>query len=269
MPEMPSRILALRNDPDTTVDQLVAVVEEDISLSTQILRYTNASIFATREQVVSLKDAIFRVLDYETVLHLSLGYARGRIFKLPAKGPLGQAQFWQHASYTATLVQHLAQAMPQQCRPKPGMAYLTGLLHDIGYLALNLFFKNEHAWLNKMIEANPEQPVIAMEKRLLGVSHNELGAWLMQAWRMPAELLITIEHHHELDYQGPHIEYALLLNLSERLLKMHNMSDADNDEIPPQILEQLGLEEEQVYLVMDDVLTGGETLKEMANAFSA
>ena len=269
MPEMPSRILALRNNPNSTVDQLVALVELDLSLSAQILRYANSSIFATRETVVSLKDAIFRVLGYETVLHISLGYSLGRVFKLPEKGPLGQQNFWQHASYSGALVQHLANAMPRQRRPKPGIAYLAGLLHDIGFLALNLFFKNEHAWMNKMIEANPGQSILEMEKRLLGVSHNELGAWLMQAWKMPAELVTTVEHHHNLAYQGPHAVYAQLTNLSERLLKMHSMSDADTDEIPPELLESLGLEEEQVFLIMDEVLTGGETLKEMAHAISA
>jgi len=269
MPDMPSQILTLRNDPNSTVDQLVALVEQDVSLSAQILRYANSSIFATTETVVSLKDAIFRVLGFETVLHLSLGYALGRVFKLPEKGPLGQTQFWQHATYTAALVQHLANALPRQRRPKPGIAYLAGLLHDIGFLVLNLFFKNEHAWLNKMIEANADQSVLDMEKRLLGVSHSELGAWLMQAWRMPAELIITVEHHHNLDYDGPHAEYVLLLNLTERLLKMHNMSDADTDEIPPELLERLGLEEEEVFLIMDNVLTGGETLKEMAHAICA
>jgi HD-like signal output (HDOD) protein len=269
MPAMPSQILALRNDPNSTVDQLVALVEQDVSLSAQILRYANSSIFATTEKVISLKDAIFRVLGFETVLHLSLGYALGRVFKLPEKGPLGQIHFWQHATYSAALVQHLANAMPRQKRPKPGIAYLAGLLHDVGFLVLNLFFKNEHAWLNKMIEANADQPILDMEKRLLGVSHSELGAWLMQAWRMPAELIITVEHHHNLDYYGPHADYALLLNLTERLLKMHGMADTDSDEIPPELLERLGLEEEQVFLIMDNVLTGGETLKAMAHAISA
>ncbi len=269
MPDMPSRILALRNNPSSTVDQLVDLVEQDLALSAQILRYANSSIFATHEKVISLKDAIFRVLGYETVLHLSLGYALGRVFKLPEKGPLGQLHFWRHATYTAALVQHLANAMPRQRRPKPGIAYLAGLLHDIGFLTLNLFFKNEHAWLNKMIAANPDQSVLQIEKRLLGVTHNELGAWLMQAWRMPDELIISVEQHHNLDYHGSHAVYVRLLNLSERLLKMHNMSDADSDEIPPELLEYLGLEEEQVFLIMDEVLTGGDTLKEMAHALTA
>ena len=269
MPDMPRRILAIRDDPESTVDDLVAIVETDMSLSAQIIRYSNSAIFNNVDPVISLKDAIFRVLGYETVLHLSLGYALGRVFKLPESGPLGQEDFWKHATYSAALAQQLSTAMPRNIRPKPGLAYLAGLLHDIGFLALNLFFENEHAWLNKMIAANPDTSLLQTEKRILGTTHNELGGWLMQAWNMPEELTISVAEHHNPDYDGLHAEYANLLNLTERLLKMHNMSDADTDEIPNELLEKLGLNEEDVFEITDEVLQGGETLNAMAGSVSA
>lgn len=269
MPDMPSRILEIRNNPDSTVDDLVAIIETDLSLSAQIIRYSNSAMFNNIDPVTSLKDSIFRVLGYETVLHLSLGYALGRVFKLPENGPLGRENFWKHATYTAALAQHLASAMPRNIRPKPGIAYLAGLLHDIGFLVVNLFSKNEYAWLNKMIVANPDASILDTEKRLLGTTHSELGAWLMEAWEMPAELSTTVAEHHNLSYDGVHAEYANLINLTERLLKMHGMSDSDTDEIPDELLAKLGLSEEEIFEITDEVLQGGDTLKEMAVAVSA
>lgn len=268
MPDMPAKLLALRNNPASTVDDMVAIIENDPSLTAQILRYSSSAIYSHHAQAVSLKDAIFRVMGYETVLHLSLGYALGRVFKLPEKGPLGNEFFWQHASFSAALAQQLSQAMPRARRPKPGMAYLAGLLHDIGFLVLNMFFRNEYAWLNKILLANPAQSVVDVEQRLLGVTHNELGAWLLRAWNIPPELLCAVEHHHNLNHTGPYAEYAHLLNLTERLLKMHGMSDAASDEIPPELLTKLGLDEEEVYVIMDSVLQAGGTFKEMARAVS-
>jgi len=264
MPDMPSRILAIRNNPSSTVEDLVNIIENDVSLSAQIIRYSNSAIFNLGEPVTTLKDAIFRVLGYETVLHFSLGYALGRVFKLPLTGPLGHENFWQHSTYSAALVQQLGAAMPRSKQPQPGLAYLCGLLHDIGFLVLNLFFRNEHDWLNKMLSANPEKSILEMEQRLLGASHTEIGNWLMQAWNMPAEICVTVAQHHNLAYAGPCSEYALLVNLSERLLKMHGMSDSDTDDIPAELLAKLGLDEEQVFEITDEVLQGGETLKEMA-----
>ena len=269
MPDMPSRILAIRNNPNSTVEDLVDIIEKDVSLSAQIMRYSNAAIFNLGEPVVSLKDAIFRVLGYETVLHFSLGYALGRVFKLPQTGPLGHENFWQHSTYSAALVQQLGAAMPTSKRPQPGLTYLCGLLHDIGFLVLNLFFRNEYAWLNKMISASPDKSILETEQRLLGASHMEIGYWLMEAWNMPEEICVTVAQHHNLNYLGPYSEYALLVNLSERLLKMHGMSDSDTDDIPSKLLARLGLDEEQVLVITDEVLQGGDTFKEMAVSVSA
>lgn len=265
LPVMPARILALHNNPESTVNDLVNLIETDLFLSAQVIRYANSTMFATDKPIISLKDAIFRVLGYETVLHMSLGYALGRTFKLPVSGPLGQEKFWEHAVYSATLMHRLSLAIPQNARPKPGMAYLSGLLHDIGFLVLNLFFRDEHAWLNKLLQNSPEKSVATIETQLLGISHTELGAGLMKHWSMPVEMITAIEHHHNLTYNGTGANYSQLMNLTERLMKMHNMSDADTDEIPDSLLEKLHLNEENVFLIMDEVLQGGNTIKAMAN----
>lgn len=269
MPEMPRKILAIRNNPNSSIDDLVEIIEQDLVLSAQILRYANSALFRNNEAVNSLKDAIFRVLGYETVLHLSLGYALGRVFRLPENGPLGHEQFWRHSTFSAALCQQLAAAMPRQLRPKPGLAYLAGLLHDIGFLVLHMLFKNEHTWLNKMITANPDRSILEMEQRLLGIDHSELGYWLTHQWGLPEELCVTVQQHHNPAYDGPHAEYARLLNLSERLLKTHGMSDATSDELPAELLQVLGLEEEEVIEITDEVLQGGATLNEMAGGISA
>ncbi len=266
MPEMPAKILALRNNPSGTVDDLTEIIEKDPSLAAQIMRYANSAMFNHHSPAESIKDAIFRILGYETVLHITLGYALGKAFKLPMNGPLGNDSFWQHATFSAALAQQLAQAIPKAQRPKPGLAYLAGLLHDSGFLVLHLFFRNEYTWLNKMLQANPNQSIVEMETRMLGMSHNELGCWLFQAWNMPAEILCAVAHHHDLEYQGEHVEYALLLNLTERLLKTHGISDAETDEIPDALFERLGLQEEEVYLIVDKVLQGGSALRAMAHA---
>jgi len=265
IPDMTARILVLRNNHNSTVSDLVELIEADLSLSQQILRYANSTLFSSPQPVHNLKDAIFKVLGYETVLHIALAYSICRIFRLPPNGPLGQIKFWQHAIYSATIMHRLVFAMPTYARPKPGLAYLSGLLHDIGLLALNLLFKNEYEWFNKLLSVNTGKSVVALEKRTLGISHNELGAWLAKAWELPEELIACVEHHHNLGYIGPYSNYAHLSNLTERLLKTHGMSDSDTDEIPEELLEKLGLNEEEVYLIMDEVLQGEHMLKTMVS----
>ena len=261
LPGISAKLLAMHNDVNCTVSELVDLVESDISLSAQILRYANSPLFSPTHPVHTVRDAIFSVLGYETVLHIALGYSLCPMFNLPSKGVLGQHNFWQHAIYSATLMHRLVFAMPQSIRPKPGLAYLAGLMHDAGILALNLLFKNEYQWFNRILTLSPEKSVVNIEKHTLGISHSELGAWMLKAWHMPREVVVTAEHHHDLYYNGPYASYAHLSNLTERLLKTHAMSDADTDEIPDELLQKLSIDEEQVYLIMDEVLQGGSTIK--------
>jgi HD-like signal output (HDOD) protein len=265
MPDIAKKLLAMHNNVNCTVSELAELVESDLSLTAQILRYANSPLFSASHHVHTVKDAIFSVLGYETVLHIALGYSLCPMFNLPTNGVLGQHNFWQHAIYSATVMHRLAYSMPQSKRPKPGMAYLAGLMHDAGILVLNLLFKNEYEWFNRILTQNPEKSVVNVEKRTLGISHSELGAWMLKAWHMPTEVIVTAEHHHDMNYNGPYASYAHLSNLTERLLKTHAMSDADTDDIPDELLQKLSLDEEEVYLIMDEVLQGSSTIRTIAD----
>ena len=268
MPEMALRIMELRNNPDANIDQLTEVVSMEASLAAQVLRYANSALFGQRGKVKTLNDAIFRVLGYENVLHMTLGAAMARAFKLPENGPLGAKSYWQSATYSASLVQRLSRELDKSLQVKPGLAYLCGLLHNIGYLALGTLFPSEYFWFNKVFSAKKDTPVIEIEQRLLGVTHAELGQQLMQFWNMPEEIISVITHHHQIDYKGEHDCYVQLVMLADQILKGHNMSDADTDEVSETLCKQLGLSDEQIYEAMDEVLQSGEELDVMVNSMS-
>ena len=269
MPEMAMRIMELKNDPDASIDQLSSVVALDTSISAQIMRYANSALFGQRGKVKTLDDAIFRVLGYENVLHMALGTAMARAFKLPEDGPLGANTYWQNATYSASLVQKLARELDKSMQVKPGLAYLCGQMHNIGYLVLGSLFPSEYFWFNKVLSAKRETPVTEIEQRLLGITHIELGQQLMQFWHMPEEIIAVISHHHQPDYEGEHENYVRLVMLADQILKGHNMSDADTDEISENLCTQLGLSDEQIYEAMDEVLQCGEELDVVIKSMTA
>ncbi|NOZ36531.1 MAG: HDOD domain-containing protein [Gammaproteobacteria bacterium] len=269
MPDMALRIMELKNNPDANIDQLVEVVSMDVSISAQVMRYANSALFGQHGKVKTLNDAIFRVLGYENVLHMVLGSAMAKAFKLPANGPLGADTFWQNATYSASLMQKLSRELDKSLDVKPGLAYLCGLLHNIGYLVLGSLFPSEYFWFNKVLSAKKDTPVIEIEQRLLGITHIELGEQLMQFWHMPEEIISVIAHHHQIDYEGEHDSYVHLLMLVDQILKGHNMSDADTDEISEDLCSQLGLSDEQVYEAMDEMLQCGEELDVIIKSMSA
>ncbi|OOZ41130.1 hypothetical protein BOW53_05225 [Solemya pervernicosa gill symbiont] len=278
MPEMARRILKLRDDPNAGAKELASIVELDPSLAAQVIRYANSPLFGYAGKLDTLQEAIARVLGFEAVLNMALGLSAGGTLRNPPDGPLGLNAFWKHATYCAAACQMLAKMMPKGKRPKLGMAYLTGLLHNFGFLMLGHIFMPEFFLLNKMVAANPETPITVLEKRMIGMGdaqnvlsmgHAEVGAWLMESWEMPEELIVSMREHHNADYTSEYAVYAQLILLANTLLKGHDIGDADSDEISPAILEALGLEEDQVIEAMVEFMENSSNLDDLASQLAA
>ncbi|MGA7800910.1 MAG: HDOD domain-containing protein [Gammaproteobacteria bacterium] len=273
MPDMAQQILTLRSNPDASARDLAKVVELDPSLSAQVVHYATSPFFGYRGTVDSIHDAIARVLGFDMVVNMTLGLATSKSFRNPIDGPLGLHAFWRHAVYSAALVQALASAMPREQRPKPGMAYLAGLLHNFGFLLLGHLFPPEFQLLNKLVAANPETPVTDLEKRVLGMGqarqcldmgHAQVGGWLMEHWRMPEEITVTLKEHHNPDYAGDHANYPRLVLVATHLLKRYEIGDAPHGEIPTPVMDALGLQELQLEEIAERLVQDASHLDTMA-----
>jgi len=268
MPEMAVKILRLSADPNAHVKELVEVIELDPSLASQIMRYASSPFFAYQGKIDSVHTAITRVLGYNTVMNLALGATAARPFKIPRNVPLGLDAHWRHAVYSAALVQALSSAVSDELRPPAGLAYLAGLLHNIGHLLLGHLFKQEFLILNKFITHNPDKSIIFVERQVIGTDHNSIGAWLMDSWRLPEEITVAVKEHHNEQYQGAHSVYSQLVMLADRLLRAHGIGDTPNTDLPPTLLESLGIGEYQAVTITNKVLEGCESLEAIANRFT-
>ena len=192
-----------------------------------------------------------------------------RPFKVPAEGPLGLNAFWRDATHSAALTQALCNAMPRAQRPRPGTAYLAGLLHNFGFLLLGHLFPEGFAELQQAVIDEPTAPIVELEQRVIGATHMEMAAWLMEAWNMPQEIQVVQQEHHNLDYAGSHANYVHLVALADRLLKGLDMGDAVSAELPASLLAAVGISEEQAMKVLDRTMESREELNAMARQLVA
>lgn len=278
MPAVALRILELRDDPDATVEHLAVEVEKDPGLAAQVVRYACSPFFGFAGKVDSIRDAIHKVLGFELVANMAIGLAAGRSFQIPVAGPLGLDAFWRHATYTASLAQELARKMPMKQRPKLGTVYLAALLHNVGLLVLGHLFKPEFAMLNRLAAANPDTPLVELERQLLAMGeakqlvclgHCKLGSKLMHAWGMPDSIATVVAEHHREDYNEEHADLVALTLLADRLARRLNLGDGDSTHIPGAALARLGLSEDEVEAVYDRILEAQEGLDQFAAQMAA
>jgi len=268
MPGIARQIIQLRGNPNGGVDDLAKIIENDPSLAAQVLRYARSPLYGYRGKVDSVHAAIARVLGYEMVLNLALGIAAAKPFKVPRKGPLGLDAFWQHALYSAALTQALSSLVPSDIRPPAGMAYLAGLLHNLGQVLVGHLFKQEFLILSKFIVQAPDRPLVETELEVLGIDHGQLGSWLMKSWALPEETIVAVQEHHSENYRGPYAIYPLLVLVSDRILKKQGIGDGNNPELPPAVLEYLEISEYEILAVTQRVFEHSEELLAMANQLS-
>ncbi|MDV7398686.1 HDOD domain-containing protein, partial [Arthrospira platensis SPKY1] len=94
--------------------------------------------------------------------------------------------------------------------PAPDEAYLAGLLHDLGRLFITL--RHPTALQEVRVLTQVPSNIPALEQRLFGIDHCELGAALVESWRLSSFLADAIRFHHRPaeDLYGAHPLLRLL-----------------------------------------------------------
>ncbi len=266
MPPIAQQILALCNDPQTSLRDLLALIEQHPNLAAQVVYCARSSLRGHYGAVDSVEAAIEQVLGIETTLNLLLASSMGQAFHLPVDGPMGLHAFWRHSVYCAALVSELVNIMPEPVSIKPGLAYLCGLLHDFGYLVLGHALPARFFVFNRFLATNRNVSLNALERYVLGVEHWQIGAWLMHAWKMPEEVIAAVRWHHSEDCTQSHAEYSNLVLIADRLLPHIGMEEERRHRLPALAMFTLGLTRDQAMEAVARIESSQAELDALAQA---
>lgn len=262
------KIIKLRVDPNASVDDITSVVETDPALAAQVVSWAASPYYASPGRIRSVEDAIVRVLGFDLVINLALGLALGKTLSLPKDQPQQATPYWQQSIYTAAVIEGLTRAMPRAERPETGLTYLAGLLHNFGYLLLAHVFPPHFSLICRHLEVNPHLDHTYVEQHLLGISREQIGAWLMGVWDMPQELVTALRFQNDPEYSGEHAPFANLVCLATRLLRTRGIGSGPDVGVPDALLERLHLPREKAEQVVDRVLEAEALLRELAAQFN-
>ena len=269
LPETAQRIIKLRVDPNADINDLTNIVESDPSLAAQVVSWAASPYYAAPGKIKSVHDAIVRVLGFDLVLNLALGLALGKTLNLPKDRARGFTPYWQQAVYAAAAMEALVGAIPPKQRPTMGLAYLSGLLHNFGYLVLAEVFPPYFSNICRYQEANPFSNHCHIERHLLGVTREQLGAWLMRLWNMPEEVCVALRFQNEPAYAESEHVYANLLYVAMRLLRKYGIGDAPLTPVADEMFERLHLDREKAEAAIERVMEGSAELNGMASNLAA
>jgi HD-like signal output (HDOD) protein len=210
------QLLRMVGDPSVSFARVAALLRADSVLTAELLRAANSPLFAARQEVTNVLQAIvFLGLDMVSAL-VATTALRGLVDKR-------NSQFtyscWRHSLATAFVCQRLAGLAgmaPERC-------YTGGVMHDIGQLALLRVFPDYEAVMLAAAERGDD--LLKAETHVFGMPHTEAGRWLLSQWGCPLELQ-NVAALHENPPLGNRIDRDLivLVHTASNLADLMKMS---------------------------------------------
>jgi putative nucleotidyltransferase with HDIG domain len=189
-PLVASRLMQLLAKEDPDITEVGRMISAEPVFATRVLQMANSPLFALTAQVKTLSHAIV-VLGLARVKSITVTRALGD-FVAPALSIRSLRVCWQNSLAGALLAEKLARA----CKLDADVAYVAGLLRDIGRLALLVKYPDSYANL-LAVSGEHAFDLMNTERELFDVDHCQAGVWLMERMPFPPELAEVVAHHHD------------------------------------------------------------------------
>jgi putative nucleotidyltransferase with HDIG domain len=188
------KLVSLLDNPDAGNEEVVEVLKHDNVLTAKLLRACNSPAIGLQEQVSSVDQAVL-ILGHTQILQMvtALTFGGPMSSKLPGYA-IDADELWRHSLVCANASELLARKNAEFIEPT--VAFTVGLLHDIGKLVMGQLLNEES---QKAVRGRIAQGLTACEaeREYFGADHAEVGACLLQQWRLPDEIVEAVANHHK------------------------------------------------------------------------
>jgi putative nucleotidyltransferase with HDIG domain len=191
MPQILLKLLELCQAEGAGMAEMAKLIANDAGMTVKVLSVANSAAYQRGGQKVALVQAL-STLGSDMIKTLVISESVLQTFNnFPGAGTNDLRKFWKHALTTAVIAREVARTMDYAQSEE---AYLAGLLHDVGRLALLSAAPDEYA---ENFQAEESDNLCAQEQRTLQISHAEAGAWLVERWQLDSFMADAILYHHE------------------------------------------------------------------------
>lgn len=193
VPALYTNLVGALARPATTVGEIAAIVASDPAMAAKILQLVNSSYFGLGRPLASIERAV-SYLGSDMIRSLAL--TAGIFTNLPeATCPGFSSALVQER---AVLGGRLARTFLAADPARSADAFAAALVRDLGALLLALGSGPAYGEVLSAVAAGGGE-LVELERAAFGVTHAEVGAYLLGVWGLPAPLIETVAHHHEPD----------------------------------------------------------------------
>ena len=188
-PAIAQQIIALARDPHADISQVAAAISRDPALAAKLLRVANSALYSRQRKSTNLRQALI-VLGLHGATTLALGFSLvGTYMGLKSNG-VDYDRYWRRAILSASAARCFGALQ------NPSVVddiFLAALLQDIAILGVDRAAPDFYRDLPRNAS---HHEFSRHETARLGIDHAELGAWLLEYWKLPEPLCRAVAWSH-------------------------------------------------------------------------
>jgi HD-like signal output (HDOD) protein len=251
-PALYTRLVELLENPNSSTADVAAVIERDIGTSSKLLQVVNSAFFGLPTRVGDVRTAVsYLGMEMVKMLALSVEMRQSQSHVKPCIG-FNVDSVQEHGLRAARIARKL---LPDKMGAQD--AFSAAMMQDAGELVLMGRLPDVFAKLVK--DARDTRRTMAeVELQMLGVTHAEIGAYLLGIWGLPYGIVEGVAYHH-----APSRAVSLGLDVAGAV----HIGSALAEELVPQDPAKSvrpGLKLDMAYLEKFDLAKNLPTWREMA-----
>ncbi len=252
LPELVNRLLALGRGGSVDPPRLIEAVGPDSAATERVI---SAAGSESGRAVDGLADAV-SILGAETVRSAVIAMKVIEAFGPDGAG-IDRREFWTHSLAVAATAEQIARRLDEGA--DPAAAFLAGLLHDVGKMALATCLPKSYARVLEALAADGSS-IAEFERDIIGIDHAVVGRRLAQRWSLPESVQQAIWLHHQPLETVPQTlagaDLVAVTQLADTLVRERGIGFSGNAAFPRtsrDLADELALTGEDLQAVADEL----------------
>jgi putative nucleotidyltransferase with HDIG domain len=247
LPSLPANIQKINRMIDAqsvTAQAIGKEIAEDMALAGSVLKLVNSGFYGVSNKVSSISHA---------VVMLGVNVLGGLVNTAWASSTIADsfAGLYDHSLACSKVCYSLARNLG--CDDQESLTS-AGLLHDIGKVVLTKHLPSEYEEVSRLVKEE-DLRFHEAETRALGVTHADIGVWLLKKWNIPEATIAPIRSHHKFDPSSNAAKNSGILILADIIVKAEAIGWSGDDllpEIDERVMQTLSLDPTDLRFLMDD-----------------
>lgn len=224
IPAVVHKITSLISSGTSSASEIADEIAKDPILAAKVLKLVNSGFYGFRQPITTITHAMV-LLGLDVVKTLVMTASVMDV--IDAMNELVQG-LWEHSLGTARACNALAERLNL---PNPEEVALCGLLHDFGKVIIAQTFPAEFREIRAVVEARSCLQIDA-EAAVLGVTHPEVGMWLLKKWSLPPKLVYPIAYHSNFHPRRDFADRTAVVQLADILARAKGIGNPGDRLVP-------------------------------------